>query len=163
MTLLLYPLVSRPCGLVQGKSLVFLTLQDFQLAALDQNTPPWSLWKRQYILLLHLLGSPFIFSGHFKDGSSLICIRTYSSGTFNGVYCWFRAEGPDFLLSRSFLSSVRPLFGQGPCSDCRLGFPSILSDLFLFLAIMASFAFMKFWAKWTAQPWTEALFHGVCE
>ena len=47
---------------------------------------PWSLWKRQYLFLLCLLGSPFIFSGHFKEGSSLICIRTYSSGTFNGVY-----------------------------------------------------------------------------
>ena len=36
----------------------------------------WSLWKRQYLFPLRLLGSPFIFSGHFKDGSSLICIRT---------------------------------------------------------------------------------------
>ena len=77
---------------------------------------PWSLWKRQYLFLLRLLGSPFIFSGHFKEGSSLICIRTYSSGTFNGVYYWFCAEGPGFLLSRSFLSSVRPFFGRGPCS-----------------------------------------------
>ena len=59
----------------------------------------WSLWKRQYLFLLRLLGSPFIFSGHFKDGSSLICIRTCLNGTFNGVYCWLRAEGPDFLLS----------------------------------------------------------------
>ena len=47
---------------------------------------PWSLWKRQYLFLLCLLGSPFIFSGHFREGSSLICIRTCSSGTFNGVY-----------------------------------------------------------------------------
>ena len=36
----------------------------------------WSLWRRQYLFLLHLLGSPFNFFGHFKDGSSLICIRT---------------------------------------------------------------------------------------
>ena len=47
----------------------------------------WSLRKRQYLFLLRLLGSPFIFSGHFKEGSSLICIRTCSSGIFNGVYC----------------------------------------------------------------------------
>ena len=60
---------------------------------------PWSLWKRQYLFLLRLLGSSFIFSGHFKDGSSLICIRTCSSGIFNGVYCWFCAEGSGFLLS----------------------------------------------------------------
>ena len=37
---------------------------------------PWSLWKRQYLFLLHLFRSPFIFSSHFKEGSSLICIRT---------------------------------------------------------------------------------------
>ena len=36
----------------------------------------WSLWKRQYLFLLRLLGSPFIFSSHFKEGSSLIYIRT---------------------------------------------------------------------------------------
>ena len=72
---------------------------------------PWSLWKWQYLFLLFLFGSPFIFSGHFKEGSSLICIRTCSSDMFNGVYCWFRAEGPAFLLSQSFLSSVRPFFG----------------------------------------------------
>ena len=48
---------------------------------------PWSLWKQQYLFLLRLLGSPFIFSGHFKEGSSLICIRTCSSGTFKRVYC----------------------------------------------------------------------------
>ena len=112
---------------------------------------PWSLWKRQYLFLLRLLGSPFIFSGHFKDGSSLICIRTYSSGIFNEVYCWFRAEGPGFLLSRSFLSSVCPFFGWGPCSEWRLGFPSIISDLLLFLAIIASSAFIKFWAEWTSS------------
>ena len=48
---------------------------------------PWSLWKRQYLFLLCLLGSPFVFSGHFKEGSSLICMRTCSSGSFKGVYC----------------------------------------------------------------------------
>ena len=93
---------------------------------------PWSLWKRQYFFLLCLLGSPFIFSGHFKEGSSLICIRTCSNGMFKGVYYWFRAEEPGFLLSRSFLSSVRPFFGRGPYSGWHLGFASTLSDLFLF-------------------------------
>ena len=29
----------------------------------------------------------FIFSGHFKKGSSLICMWTCSSGMFKGVYC----------------------------------------------------------------------------
>ena len=105
---------------------------------------PWSLWKWQYLFLLRLLGSPFIFSDHFMDGSSLIYIRTCSSGIFNRVYCWFRAEGLGFLLSRFFFTSIRPFFGQGPCSEWWLGFPSILSNLFLFLAIIASSTFMKF-------------------
>ena len=48
---------------------------------------PWSLWKWQYLFPLRLLGFLFIFSGHFKDGSSLICISTCSSGMFKGVYC----------------------------------------------------------------------------
>ena len=43
---------------------------------------PWSLWKRQYLFLLRLLGSPFIFFGHFKEGPSLICMSTWSSGAF---------------------------------------------------------------------------------
>ena len=38
------------------------------------------------LFLLRLLGSFFIFSGHFKDGSSLICIDTCSSGMFKGIY-----------------------------------------------------------------------------
>ena len=46
---------------------------------------PWSLWKRQYLFLLRLLRSPFIFSSHFKEGSSLICMSTWSSGAFKGV------------------------------------------------------------------------------
>ena len=47
----------------------------------------WSLQKRQYLFLLRLLGSPFIFFDHFKDGSSLICMSTCSSGMFKDVYC----------------------------------------------------------------------------
>ena len=62
----------------------------------------WSLWKRQYLFLLCLLGSLFIFFAHFKEGSSLICISTCSSGMFKGVYCWLRAKELAFLLSRSF-------------------------------------------------------------
>ena len=101
---------------------------------------PWSLWKRQYLFLLRLLGFPFIFSGHFKEGSSLICIRTCSSSMFKGVYYWFHAKEPGFLLSWSFLSSVRPFFGRERCSEWWLGFASTLSDLFLFLAMIASSA-----------------------
>ena len=83
---------------------------------------PWSLWKRQYLFLLRLLGSPFIFSGHFKEGSSLICISTCSSGIFNEVYCWFRVEGPGFLLSRSFLSSSVSSLDKGPARNDDRGF-----------------------------------------
>ena len=112
---------------------------------------PWSLWKRQYLFLLHLLGSPFISSSHFKEGSSLICIRTCLSGMFKGVYCWLCTDEPTFLLSRSFFSPVRPFFGWGPYSKCRKRSTSILSALFLFLSIIASSAFMKFWAQWKSS------------
>ena len=112
---------------------------------------PWSLWKRQYLFLLHLLGSPIIFLGHFKEGSSLICISTYSSGMFKGVYCGLRVEELAFLLSRSFFSLIRPFFGQGPCSEWRGRAAFILSAFFLFLAIIASFAFIKFWAEWMSS------------
>ena len=71
---------------------------------------PWFLWKQQYLFLLRMLGSPFIFSGHFKDGLSLICISTCSSGMFNGVYCWSRVEEIAFLLSLSFFLSCLGLF-----------------------------------------------------
>ena len=30
---------------------------------------------------------PSFFSGHFKEGSFLICISTYPSDMFKGVYC----------------------------------------------------------------------------
>ena len=67
---------------------------------------PWSLWKQQYLFLLCLLGSLFIFSGHFKYGSSLICIRTCSSGIFNGVYCWFRSALPSSMLSLTWTTGL---------------------------------------------------------
>ena len=41
--------------------------------------------KWQYLLFFRLLRSPFIFFGHFKDRSSLICINTWSSEVFRGV------------------------------------------------------------------------------
>ena len=44
----------------------------------------------------------------------------------------------------TFFSSARPFFGRGPWSVLRTRFASILSALFLFLAMIASSAFMKF-------------------
>ena len=66
---------------------------------------PWSLWKQQYLFLLRLLGSPFIFSGYFKEGSSLICISTCSSDMFMGVYCWLHARRTSLLFVSIFLLS----------------------------------------------------------
>ena len=119
---------------------------------------PLSLWKRKYLFLLRLLGSPFIFSVHFKEGSSLIYISTCSSDMFNGLYYWLSVEELAFLLSQSFLSPIRAFFGRGPCSRWRKRSASILLALFLFLAIIASYAFMKFWAKWTSS----AMVWGSC-
>ena len=87
---------------------------------------PWSLWKWQYLFLLRLFKSPFIFSDHFKEGSSLICIRTCLSGMFNGMYCWFQAKGPAFLPSRSFVSSV-PFLDEGLRVACGVCFHSLCS------------------------------------
>ena len=143
-------LLSRPTKFLNFPCLIRLSICCFK-SKHSYVSCQWSLWKQQYLFLLCLLGSPFIFPSHFKDGSSLIYIRTCSSGIFNGVYCWFRAEGPDFSLSRSFLSSVHPFFGREPYSEWRLGFASILSDLFLFLAMIASSAFIKFWVEWTSS------------
>ena len=112
---------------------------------------PWSLWKRQYLFLLRLLRSPFIFSGHFKEGSSLICISTCSSGMFKCVYCWLYAKELAFLLSRSFFSPVHAFFEWGSSSGWCGSFASIRSALFLFLAIITSSAFMKFWAEWMSS------------
>ena len=119
---------------------------------------PWSLWTRQYLFLLRLLGSPFIFSDHFKDRSSLICINTYSSGMFKGVYYWLLVEELAFLLSLSFFSPTRAFFRRGPYSRWRGRSTSIRSALFLFLAIIASSAFMKFWAEWTSLT----IIYGSC-
>ena len=98
---------------------------------------------------------PSFFSGHFKEGSSFICISTCSSGMFKGVYCWLRAKEPAFLLSRSFFSPAHAFFGQEPYSRWRRRSASILSAFFLFLAIIASSAFIKFWAEWmsSAMVW----------
>ena len=67
-----------------------------------------------------------------------------------------------FLLSRSFLSFIRPFFGQGPYSKWRAGFLSILSALFLFLAMIASFAFINFWAEWMSSAMDWVLSHKDC-
>ena len=111
----------------------------------------WSLWKRQYLFLLRLLGSPFIFFDHFTEGSSLICTRTCSSGMFKAIYCWLYAEELAFLLSQSFFFPIRAFLGQGPYSRWCGRSASICLAIFLFLAIITSFVFMKFWAKWTSS------------
>ena len=91
-------LCSRPRKFLNFPYLIRFSICCFKSEHLSVSCP-WSLWKRQYLFLLRLLRSPFIFSGHFKKGSSLICTRTCSSGMFKGVYCWLRAEEPVFLLS----------------------------------------------------------------
>ena len=112
---------------------------------------PWSLWKRQYLFLLRLLGSPFIFSGHFKEGSSLICIRTCSIGMFKGgillVPCWrvwlliisvFPFFRPSLLWTRALLEMV-----TGVCLYSLRSLPFLSND--------RVFAFIKFWAEWMSS------------
>ena len=75
---------SHPIKCLNFPYLIRFSIRCFKLYHSSVSCP-WSLWKQQYLLLLRLLGSLFIFSGHFKDGSSLICISTWSSGAFKGV------------------------------------------------------------------------------
>ena len=148
---------SRPRKFLNFPCLIRFSICYFKSKHLSVSCP-WSLWKWQYLFLLRLLGSPFIFSGHFKEGSSLICISTCSSSMFKGVYCWLHAEELAFLLSRSFFSPVHAFFGWGPYSGWQGRSASICSALFLFLAIIASSAFMKFWAEWMSP----AMVWGSC-
>ena len=131
------PSSSHLCDLNQGNFSTSLTWWDFLSAASNQNTRLYhahGLYGN--LFLLRLLRSSFIFSSYFKEGLSLICISTCSSGMFKGVYCWLRVEEPTFLLSRSFFSPVRAFFGLGPCSGWHGRSTSICSALFLFLAII---------------------------
>ena len=66
---------SRPRKLFNFPCLIRFSIYCFR-SKHSSVSCPWSLWKRQYLFLLRLLGSPFIFSSHFKERSSLICIRT---------------------------------------------------------------------------------------
>ena len=78
---------SRPRKFLNFPCLMRFSICYFKLKHSSVSCP-WPMWKRQYLFLLHLLGSPFIFSGHFKEGLSLICISTCSSDMFKGVYYW---------------------------------------------------------------------------
>ena len=96
---------------------------------------PWSWWKRQYLSLDLLLGSPFSLLGKFRVPSSLICIRTWSIGVISGV------KFVNFPVDRlsSLQSPVLAIFH--PLSCC------VSSCFSLFLgfspwAKSASFAFM---------------------
>ena len=80
------PLWSRPRKFLNFPCLMRFSICYFKSKHSSMSCP-WSLWKQQYLFLLRLLGSPFIFSSHFKDGSSLICISTCSNGMLKGVYC----------------------------------------------------------------------------
>ena len=152
MALLAFSSTSHLCDLVQGNFLIFLAWWDFLSAASNQNT-----------CLCHahgLYGSsntcsycacwdlPSFFPAiSRKDHPWFSC----SSGMFKGVYYWLRAEEIAFLLSRSFFSSIRAFLGRGPYSVWRGRFASIRSTLLLFLAIIASSAFIKFWAEWMSS------------
>ena len=91
-----------------------------------------------------LFGSPFSLSSHIGVGSSLICMRTWSSEAFNGVKLAILPRGGLDLLS-SFLSLVQAKFlllsKRG--SSCF----SLFFDLPL-CAIMLSSTFIYFVARY---------------
>ena len=133
MALLTLLLTSRPRKFLNFPCLIRFSIYCFK-SKHSSVSCPWSLWKRQYLFLLRLLGFSFIFSGHFKERSSLICISTYSKGMFKGVYCWLHAKEFVFLLSWSFFSPDHAFFKRGPCSGWRGRSASIHSILFLFFS-----------------------------
>ena len=151
MALLALPSTSYVCDLVQGNFLTSLVWWDFLSTASNQNTHPCHAHG--------LYESGNTCSYYACWGSPFICISTYLSSMFKGVYCWLRAEKPAFLLSRSFFSPVRAFFGWGPYSRWHGRSTFIHSTLFLFLVIITSSAFMKFCVEWTssAMVWGSCL------
>ena len=87
----------RPYGLVQGNFSTFLTLWELQFATSSRNTCLYHIHglggHDSICFLFRLLGSSFIFLGHFKDGSSLICINTWSSVGIQGSVVGVSSQG----------------------------------------------------------------------
>ncbi len=109
----------------------------------------WSLWNLQYKFLGLLLGSERILPGHRSEGSSCICMRSFSIGVFRGVKLLNFIEGVvvclrfevlenlgTFCLAGSYLRSSTSfrLFWGGSSIDSR-----------------ASSAFMCFWASYMSS------------
>ena len=102
--------------------------------------------KATILVPIALIGISLHF---FRPLQGRIVLDLHSSNSmFKGVYCWLRVEKPTFLLSQSFFSPVRTFFGREPFLEWHGRFTSIRSALFLFLAIITSSAFIKFWAEW---------------
>lgn len=104
---------------------------------------PWSWWNLQYLFLSLTSTRAYIGRGHCRDGSSLICISTYSMGITKGVKLVnldLQSESP------LFLSKVCPMLHA---SFFLLGWQLGLLSLFLLLvisfAITTSSLFIYFW------------------
>ena len=83
----------------------------------------WSWWKCQYFFLDLLFGSPFSLYSHISAGSSLIYVRTWSSGVKLAI---LPSGGFDLLSSlQSFVwTDFLPLSGRGSsCFSLFFGLP----------------------------------------
>ena len=87
----------------------------------------WSWWNLHYLLLFFLSNGLLFGFGHFREGSSLICIRTYSIVIIRGV----KLVNSGFLSGSSFFFPVA-------CLTLRVSF--FLSRLLL----VPSFLFSSF-------------------
>ena len=87
---------------------------------------PWFWWNLQYLLLSLLSTGVLIGFGHYREGSSLICIRTCLIGIIKGVK----------LVNLGFLSKSSFFF------PCGLSTTSCL--LFLILIVVCSFVSLPF-------------------
>ena len=113
---------------------------------------PWSRWKQQYFFLGLLFGSPFSLPGHAKARSSLIYIKTWSSGPLSGVKLVIR-HGGGLNLHSSLLWLVLATFlpfsrRESSCFSHFFGLPP--------LVIMASYRSYTSWLSITYQPWSSS-------
>ena len=106
----------------------------------------WSWWNLQYLFLSLLSAGVLIDFGHYREGSSLICIRTCSVGIIRGV----KLVNFGFLSGSSFFFSV--VYPTLRDSFFLLWLLLVPLSLFLFpsfLASTTSSALMYFWAFWS--------------
>ena len=99
----------------------------------------WSLWKRQYLFLLRLFGSPFIFSDYFKEGIVLDLhknlLEWHVQWSVLLIPCWMASlfVVSVFLIFRSSFLWTRTLFRVAVCFHSLNSFPLLGYDCVFYI------------------------------